>query len=304
MTIFFQHLVDAISLGSLYALGALGIGLIFGIMRLINFAHGDFISIGAYALIIPSSAATATMFIGAWSIPFVIITVILIVVCFALVSERIIFRPLREANPATLLIGSFGLSFLLQHLILMIYGGRPKAVDIGAGLNEHILILGLRIPKLEIVTIIVSIFLLISLAIFLKKTPFGIQMRAAAEDFRTARLLGVRANAVIAYAFALSGLLAATVSILLLAQTGLLSYKMGLQITLIAFVATVIGGMGSLVGATVGGFVVGVASVAMQVILPEGLREARDAFVYAFVILILLLRPQGLIQSRFSKERV
>ena len=112
-----QHLVDAISLGSLYALGALGIGLIFGIMRLINFAHGDFISIGAYALIVPSASAVATMFIGSWSMPFMVVTIVLIVVCFALVSERILFRPLREANPATLLIGSFGLSFLIQHLI-------------------------------------------------------------------------------------------------------------------------------------------------------------------------------------------
>ena len=129
-------------------------------------------------------------------------------------------------------------------------------------------------------------------------------MRAAAEDFRMARLLGVRANTVIACAFALSGLLAAALSILLIAQTGLLSYQMGLQIVLVAFVATVIGGMGSLVGATLGGFIVGVASVAMQVILPEGLREARDSFVYAFVILILLLRPNGLLQVRGSKERV
>lgn len=299
-----QHLIDAISLGSLYALSALGVGLLFGIMRLINFAHGDFIMVGAYALIVPSASIRATLYIGAWEWPMMVVAIVTIVVILALLTERMVFRPLRTADPETLLIGSFALSFFLEYLVLFVYGGRPKAINIGAALSEQFEFGALRIPKVDIVTIVVTIVLISALALFLKKTRFGIQMRAAAENFRMAQLLGVRANTVIAMAFAISGVLAAAVSLLFIARTGLLFPRMGIPLVMVAFVATVIGGMGSLVGAALGGFLVGVASVLMQVILPIAMRPNRDAFVYAIVIIILLLRPRGLIQVRATKERV
>ena len=140
--------------------------------------------------------------------------------------------------------------------------------------------------------------------LFLKKTSYGLQMRAAAEDFRMARLLGVRANFVISLAFAISGLLAAVISLLFVAQTGVASIRMGVPLMLFAFIATVIGGMGSLVGAVVGGFVVGIMSVLLQVFLPVDLRSFRDAFVFFAVILILLFRPEGLVQVKAAKERI
>ncbi|MBM3516604.1 MAG: branched-chain amino acid ABC transporter permease [Alphaproteobacteria bacterium] len=304
MTIVLQIAIDAISLGSLYALTALGIGLIFGILRLINFAHGDFITIGAFALIVPSAAVVASPFIGAWPFWALIPAIILIVIVLALAAERIAFRPLRGANPATLLIASFAVSYVLQHVILLIYTGRPKSVDIGGGLTEHIALGELRVPVIQIVTIAVSVALLVGLAVFMRRTTFGVQMRAAAEDFHMARLLGVRANTVIALAFGISGLLAGVVSLIYISQTGMLSFRMSLQLVMVAFIATVIGGMGSLVGAAVGGFVVGIASVALQAVLPEDAALMRDAFIFGFVILVLMIRPQGLIITRAARQRV
>ena len=144
--------------------------------------------------------------------------------------------------------------------------------------------------------------LLLTLMAFLRYTPMGVAIRAASEDFRMARLLGVRANRVIAVAFAISGFLAAVVSLLLVAQTGVLSFHMGIPLVLFAFVATVVGGMGSLAGAVLGGFVVGVASVVFQTALPIELRPNRDVFVYGMVLLILLLRPRGLVKVKSIEE--
>jgi branched-chain amino acid transport system permease protein len=299
-----QYAIDALSLGSLYALAALGIGLLFGVLRLINFAHGDFISIGAYALIVPSLNVMATMYIGALPWPGMVAAVVVVVILVALVSEAVVFRPLRAASPATMMIGSFALSFVIQYVLLLIYGSRPKAVDLWSILSQQIAIGGVRIQQLQLVTIVVTALLLAAIALFLHKTRFGVEMRAAAEDFRMARLLGVRANLVIALAFALSGGLAAVVSLLYLTQSGILTIQMGVPLMLFAFIATVVGGMGSLLGAVVGGFTVGILSVALQVLLPSGLRSFRDAFVFLLVIAILLWRPTGLVQARAIKERV
>lgn len=139
MTGLVQNAIDALALGSLYALTALGIGLIFGVMQLINFAHGDLIMIGGYALIVPSTAAAAVAFIGAWPAPALVAAIILIVMLFALACERLVFRPLRRADPSVLLITSFALSFFLEHLVIMIYGGRVKAVSIWPELLEVVL---------------------------------------------------------------------------------------------------------------------------------------------------------------------
>jgi branched-chain amino acid transport system permease protein len=301
---FIQNAIDALALGSLYALVALGIGLIFGIMRLINFAHGDFIMLGAYALIVPSSAATATLLIGAWPTPLLIGAVCLIVILLALVTERLAFRPVRAAASSVLLITSFALSFFFENFVIMVYGGRPKAMNIWGGLAEPVIVAGIRVPKLQMITIAVTIILLLLLVLFLKRTPMGVAMRAASEDFRMARLLGVRANRVIAAAFAISGLLAAVVSLLYVAQTGVLAYHLGVPLVLFAFVATVVGGMGSLSGAVLGGFIVGMASVFFQVMLPIDWRPNRDVWVYGMILLILLLRPSGLVRVRSVEERV
>ncbi len=301
---FLQVMVDAVALGSLLALVALAIGLVFGVMRLINFAQGDYITIGAYALVVPTASLTPALLIGALPVPLMVAGIMLVVILLALATERAAFRPLRDSDPATLLISSFAVSYFLQHLVMLIHTGRPKSVGIGQALTTPIDILGLRVPGIQVVTMAVTAALLIALVLFLKRTPMGIQMRAAAENFQMARLLGVPANRVIAVAFVISGVLGAVVSLLLIVQTGTLSLRMGLMPVIFAFFATVIGGMGSLTGAALGGFLVGVASVLLQSFLPEGLRPFRDAFLFGLVIIILLVRPKGLIVIGAARERV
>lgn len=301
---FIQVLFDAAALGSLYALVALAIGLVFGIMRLINFAQGDYLTIGAYALVVPTASVTPPLLFGALPWPLMVAAVLATCIIVALLTERIAFRPLRNANPATLLISSFAVSYFLQHALMLVHTGRPKSIAMGSSLAQAIDIFGVRIPGVQLVTMGVTVSLLIGFVILLKKTAIGIQMRAAAENFQMARLLGVRANKVIAFGFALSGFLAGIVSLLLVAQTGTLDIKMGIMPVIFAFFATVIGGMGSLAGAALGGFLVGVASVLLQAYLPPDLRAFRDAGVFALVILVLLVRPKGLIPSSASRERV
>ena len=300
-----QVIIDGLSLGSFYALAALGIGMLFGVLRLINFAHGAFITFGAYALIVPSMATEATLFIGGFHPIPLILSVVALVVVLALISEFVAFRPLRDATPATLMVGSFALGFIIQNLIIMIYGGRPKAVGLWSDLSAGVTLMeGVQVPKLQLIIIGVTIVLMIALVVFLKQTKWGVHMRAAAEDFRMARMLGVRANLVIMMAVAISGVLAAAVSLLFVVQTGILDFRMGVPMMLFAFIATVIGGMGSLVGAVVGGFLVGIISILLQTFLPSEIRNFRDVFVFLFVIVILLARPQGLMLSAASKERV
>jgi len=300
-----QVLMNALSLGSLYALAALGIGLLFGVLKLINFAHGDFITVGAYALIVPSAATQATLLLGDFHPLILIPCIVAVVVILALISEFLVFRPLRNASPATLMIGSFALGFIIQNILIMIYGGRPTAVGIWSDLSLGVeLMEGVEVPKLQLIIIGVTLVLMVVLVLFLTKTKYGIHMRAAAEDFRMARMLGIEANRVIMLAVAISGMLAAAVSMLFVVQTGILDFRMGVSLMLFAFIATVIGGMGSLVGAVVGGFAVGAVSILLQTFLPSEMRVFRDVFVFAIVIFILLVRPQGLVMSRASRERV
>lgn len=289
-----QNAIDAISLGAVYALAALGIGLIFSIMRLINFAHGELIMVGGFTLYALAGQPYLVMGLAA----------ILVAAILALGLERVAFRPLRKASPATLLISSFAVSYLLQHVVLMIFGSRPMGVDFLPQLGDAVELGPLRVPELQLAAIVVTVISMTGLALFFRRSRIGVEMRAAAEDFTMARLLGVRANRVIAAAFVISGVLASMVSLYLVAQTGTVSYKMGVNMVLIAFVASVIGGMGSLVGAALGGFLVGIVSVSLQAYLPVDLRPYRDAFVFLAFIAFLLWRPQGLMTRRADMERV
>jgi len=300
-----QLMIDALSLGSQYALVALGIGLIFGVMRMINFAQGDLIMLGAYALVVPTTADLAPPLIGKLPAVALIITVIAITAGAGIVTERFAFRPLRrrEADGATLLISSFAVGYLLQSIVLFVHTGRPKSVSIFADLTRQMEIGGVRVAMIDVVTICVTVLLLLAMLVFLRWLRWGIEIRAATEDFTMARILGVRADAVIALAFAIAGALAGILSLLYVAKTGVLDFRMGVPLAIAGFVGTVIGGMGSLVGAVLGGLFLGVASSLLQALLPEVLRPGRDAFLYGLVIFVLLVRPQGLFAGRNVGER-
>ena len=289
-----EHVISGITSGSLYALYALGIAVIFGIMRLVNFAHGELIMVGTYAV-----------FLGAaLPIPLQLAIAIGVPVVLALGMERVAFRPIRGADPGTLLVTSFALSFLLQSLATLIFGTLPKAANIAPGLQGSVDVLGLRVAKLDIVTIGVTLALLAGVGAFLSRTRFGAQMRASAEDFTMARLLGVRADRVIAAAFAISGMLAGIAGFLLMVQTGQASPSDGLFPLLFGLVATVVGGLGSLSGAVLGGYLVGLLSTLLQVTLPDSIRPYHDAFVFGAIFFFLVFRPAGLIVPRTARARV
>lgn len=289
-----QALVDGLSLGSLYAIFALGIALIFGILKMINFAHSELVTIGAYVLILMAD------------VPLVIrlIVLVAVTVLVAVLMERVAFRPVRGAGQVVMLITSFGVSYLLQNVAILVFGPDLRSGTVWPFLNESFQIGSVRILTLNLVTIILTAVLLVGLALFLKRTSLGMQMRATAEDFTTARLVGVRANIVIAVAFGISGLLASIAAVLLTAQTGVVTNTIGVQVVLMAFVATILGGMGSLSGAVIGAYALGALSVALQLLLPLELRPFRDAFLFAAVFLVLVFRPNGLIVTRASKARV
>jgi branched-chain amino acid transport system permease protein len=304
MTAVLQIIFDALSLGSLYALGALGIALIFGVMRLVNFAHGDYIAFCIFALLWPSIDAAAIVFLG--NLPTIILIPLILAIGagLAVLSEILVFRRFRNANPATMMIASFALGFVIRYFLLMLYSSRPKSIDLWSNLSLPVEIFGARIPLLQVITICVTIAVLLGLTAFLKRTRFGLEMRAAAENFTMARMLGVKANRVIMLAFALSGMLAAAVGLILATQTGTADIQMGAAVMLVAFIATVIGGLGSLPGAVIAGFLIGGASVLMQVLLPLEARPFRDAFVYGAVIITLIWRPNGIFAPKAAKQRV
>lgn len=291
---FLQLVVDAASLGSLDTLLALGIAVIFGVGRVVNFAYGEFIMVACYILFL----------VAAWWWPVAIVVVIAAAVALALISERVAFRPLRGADVTTALVASFALSAFLQQVVTLIAGSTSKGVDFGSSLTGEVDVLGLRIPKLELVTVGVTIALLLALLAFFRRTSAGIQLRAAAEDFGMARLLGVRAHLAAALAFAISGVLAGVAAILLTIQTGVVSPGLGLNPVLAGLVGAVLGGLGSLGGACIGGFLLGALTVVLGKILPGGLDPYRDAFVFGLVIVVLVFRPQGIVPTSALTERV
>lgn len=289
-----QHLLDAINIGGLYALMALGLGLLFGIARLINMAHGELIMIGGYAI------ATIAAHIGLVALPVSLV----LVVAMALATERLAIRPLRGQDPATLMVASFAISYFLQNAAIMIFGARPIPFGFAPALARNLDLWGLRVPILQFVSLGLIAVALGGLALLLRRTAIGIELRATAEDLVAAQICGVKANRIIAIAFALSAVLAWVVALIYSSQIGQLSPAMGMRPVMIGFVATILGGLGSLQGAVLGGFLVGFISVLLEILLPPETRPFREAFLFALVLLFLVVRPQGIVRVRALEERV
>jgi branched-chain amino acid transport system permease protein len=279
--------VDAVSFGALFAVMALGLALLFGVMRLMNFAYGELIMVGGYTMYY-------TRDFGA--LPMILITIV-VVVLVSVLMELIAFRPVRHAVPVTLLITSFAVSFGLQQVAFMtVARGRQKGVEPYPWLTDQHEIAGLRLSNLDVLTLLVAAGLLIGMTLLLRRTTIGIQLRASTEDYEMARLVGIRGNRVISFAFAITGLLAAAVCILYVLRTGSLSATMGVTPLLIAFVGGAIGGLGSLTGAALGGFTLGVVINSIQSSLPVDLSGYTLMFAFLFVIVILVIAPNGLLE--------
>jgi branched-chain amino acid transport system permease protein len=283
----FQTLSDALGLGAIYALMAVGIGLVFGVLRLVNFAYGQLVMAGAYTL----------AFTSGWPVAGSILACFVVVVALSLAMERAVFRPLRGQSPAVMLVTTFAIAFVLQAIALIVDLRDNTIGEIAssvAPLNRSVAVGGVDVRKITIVAIAVAAVTLALLALLLTRTTIGLHTRAAASDFRTARLLGVRANRVIGFAALLSGVLAATVSVLLTVQTPFVSPDFALRDTIVVLVGVVVGGIDRLWTATLGGFTIGFASGVINGALPTDKTVYLPSAVFALVILVLLLRPAGL----------
>lgn len=295
MTEFLQQVVNAISLGGVYALLALGLAIVYNIFGLINFAHGDLMTIAGYVIFFSLGGGIP------WGLA--IVFGILAAGIAAVLMERIAFRPLRGSSVPVLMLASIALGAALQVIFTTTVSARGSGIASPGFLSDSISIGSFTFGVLQLISIVATIVLLVLLTLFLKRTTIGISMRAAAENFPATRLMGIRANRVIGSAFAISGILAGFAAVLWVAQRGTVDPLMGLLPMFKAFIATIIGGFGNLQGAVVGGFVLGFIEIFLQAYLPAGILNYQDAIAFGLVIAILLWRPQGLV-GRPIAERV
>jgi branched-chain amino acid transport system permease protein len=281
-----QVQVDAIGLGAIFALMAVGIGLVFGVLRLVNFAYGQLIMAGAFALAFASEQG--------WPVAIGIVLCFAVVIALSLAMERAVFRPLRTQSPAVMLIATFAVSFLLQSIALLWFGPLGKTAASLAQLNRPISVGDVDIRKITIVAIVSAAVCLGLLVLLLNRTALGLHMRAAAMDFQTARLIGVRANLVSAAAVLIAGVLAGVVAVMLTVQYPTVTPTFALQETIVVLAGVVVGGMTRLVSATLGGFAIGYASGLLGGALPTAQSQYLPSFLFGLVILVLLVRPGGL----------
>ena len=279
--------VDAIGLGAVYALMAVGIGLVFGVLRLVNFAYGQLVMAGAYTL----------AFTSGWPTLASLAACLVVVVALSTAMDYAVFRPLRGHSPAVMLVTTFAIAFLLQSVALIVDVrddtiGEPATVL--NSLNQAVSVGGVDVRKVTLVAIVASAVALAGLALLLGRTTIGLHMRAAAADFRTARLVGVRADRVIGVAVLLSAVLAAVVAVILTVQNPLVTPRFALVETIVVLVGVVVGGMNRLWTATLGGFAIGFATGVINGALPTDKTVFLPSAVFALVILVLLVRPGGL----------
>jgi branched-chain amino acid transport system permease protein len=298
MTTFLQQLVNGLSLGSIYALIALGYTMVYGVLRLINFAHGDVYMVGAYVGYYlsrrlrgdePSIASALLVMLGS------------MVACgiLGIIIERFAYRPVRREARLTLLITAIGVSLLIENLAQLVFGPDPKFFPSLAP-RADFLVGGVRLTSEQITVIVVSFLLMILLRLFILKTRTGKAMRAVSFNLDAAKLMGISTDWIIAITFALGSALAAAAGVLIGMQIPKIDPLMGILYGLKAFVAAVLGGIGNVAGAVLGGLLIGVSEVMVVGYLSS---TYRDAIAFGILILVLILRPQGLL-GRVRKEKV
>ena len=295
MTFAIQFVIDVLSLGGAYALMALGLVIVYGILRLVNFAYGELIMVAGYTMFL----------VGGSGLPWLVMAAVavLMAVLAGIATDYVAFRPVRAKSVTAVLITSFAFSTLLQNAALLFISPRPQAVPLPALFSQTVTMGGAVTPLRNIITIVAAVVLLALFALLMRRTVLGIAMRAAATNFTMARMLGVPANLIITSAFAISGFLAGVVGLLWIGRIGTVVPGIGLEPLLVAFIATVIGGMRSLQGAVLGGFLLALIDTSLNYTLPQDLLKFRDAFTFSLVILILLWRPEGLIKGPASGRR-
>jgi branched-chain amino acid transport system permease protein len=290
-----QQIINGVNLGSMYALIAIGLTMVYGLLRLINFAHGDLLMLGAYLGLLLVSAAFTPLILTLF-IPMLVIGFVGILV------ERLAYRPLRGAPEVTMLITSLAVSSIIENSMVMTVTAQPRAFNLPAGVNQLHTVAGVSFSTLDALTVGLSVALMAALTLYVRNTRTGIAMRAAAENLRAARLMGIDINRVVMVAFFLGSMLAAAAGWLWAAKYSTVEPFMGFLPGLKAFVAAVIGGIGVIPGAVLGGYLLGFAEIFFVGFLPPAYSGYRDAFVFALLLLILLIRPNGILGAS-TEER-
>lgn len=295
MQLAFQQMINALSLGSIYALIALGVAIVFSILRLANFAHGEMMTSAGFTLYLTLSAG--------WNWVLAAVAAVLAAVLTGVVLERFAYRRLRKARPLTLLITSFGISVAMQGLFLLFFGARPKGIDLPLFVDAGFRIGSLRVQWLDVTIITVTACTLLALSIFLRSSVMGLALRAAADDFATTRLMGIRANAIVVGAFALSGALAGLAALFYFATVPNVTPTSGFEPMLKGFIACVIGGLGSLPAAVAGGFFLAFMEVGCELLLSSSLNPYLDAIVFALAVIVLRWRPGGVFGVAMAEDQ-
>ena len=284
---FIEQLINGLRTGSIYALIAIGYTMVYGIAKMINFAHGDIIMVGAYALYFSISVL---------GLPVPVALLLTVIVCSVLgvLVEKIAYKPLRKAQPLAVLITAIGMSFFLQSSSLLIFGSTPIPFQ-SVIPNENIKVGPVVISSITLVTLVVTAVAMILLTLFINKTKLGSAMRAVSEDKGAAELMGINVNSTISMTFAIGSALAAVAGILYISQYQSMKPTLGALPGIKAFVAAVLGGIGSIPGAMLGGILLGLIESVSKAYIST---ELADAIVFGVLIVVLLFRPSGLLGKK------
>lgn len=293
---FFQQCINGLSLGSMYALIAIGYTMVYGCLRLINFAHADIMMVGAFLVFFATSS---------FELPFYASAILAITLCgiLGIMIDKIAYTPLRNAPRISMLITAIGVSFFLENLFNVLFGSTPRFFNAPEFFSQTLNVFGASLTLITLVIPVVTLLLLGWLLRFLYRTKQGMAIRASAFDINTVRLMGINVNRIIALVFAIGSTLAGIGGIFYAISYPTIEPLMGVLIGLKAFAAAVLGGIGSVGGAVLGGFILGFTEVMAIALFPE-LGGYKDAFAFLFLILVLLFRPVGIMGDwRLEKSR-
>lgn len=283
--------LSGVTVGSLYALIAIGYTMVYGILRLINFAHGDIFMMAGFFMVYMSASLGIAV-----SIPLVLILTVLL----GVVIERAAYKPLRSAPRMSVMISAIGVSYLLENLATYITGGLAKAYPEIPFLKTTYTFGSMTVKTITIVTPLLTILLVVALVFFIRHTKIGMAMRAVAKDFDTARLMGIKVNAVISATFVIGSFLAGVGSILYFTNYGQVSPLIGAMPGLKAFVAAVFGGIGSIPGAVLGAFIIGICESFIKA--NDAIAIFSNAFTFALLIVVLLFKPNGMFGEKLTEK--
>jgi branched-chain amino acid transport system permease protein len=286
LTVFLQQMANGLVLGFLYGLIAIGLSMVYGLLRMINFAHGEILMVGVF-LALPVSWLGAPFWL-------VLVTGIAAATVTGVVIQRVIYRPLIKSRDVTLLVASLGVSLALQHIVLMVTSPQPKRPNPSPLLDEPFQIGGVYLRNVDLLIVALAILFVVATHLFLKHTRSGRALRALAQDIDAARMMGVRVPRMVMLCFLIGSALAGLAGVFIGYKYGHLTPYSGFLPAMKGFIAAVIGGIGSFPGAVIGGLILGLLEVFLVGYLPDALAQFRDAYVFLVLILVLLIRPSGL----------